>query len=201
MELKWGWLLSLGCACCAMIPLASAEPLPASLAGCAAETDAGLRLACYDREVPRLARPESKTDAKAINGAPVMAPAGRPAPGGPAADRPASDTPAAGTPPETSGQAAEDSFGLTGELRHKRQLEANAPPDLSRLTARVAAFSYKPRGEIVIRLDNGQVWEQAEADGDVTVKAGDAVTIKAGALGSFWLNTHASPLVRVKRKR
>jgi hypothetical protein len=201
MQLKWGWLFSLGYACCAVVPLASAGPLPASLAACAAETDAGQRLACYDREVPRLARPESKTEVKAGNGTPVVAPADTPALGMTGSGAAAADPPASATPPETSGQAAEDSFGLTGELRHKRQLEAKAPPDLSRLTARVAAFSYKPRGEIVLRLDNGQIWEQAEADGEVAMKAGDTVTIKAGALGSFWLNAHASPLVRVRRKR
>ena len=46
---------------CAAIPPAAAQDLSAALAGCRAEKDDALRLACYDREVGKLGQQSSGT--------------------------------------------------------------------------------------------------------------------------------------------
>ena len=55
-----------------------------------------------------------------------------------------------------------------------------------RISAIVTGIEKRPRGELVITLDNGQVWAQKEA-AYFPLKVGDPVAILAGALGSFRL--------------
>jgi hypothetical protein len=56
-----------------------------------------------------------------------------------------------------------------------------------RISATVTAIEKRPRGELVITLDNGQVWAQKEAGAYFPLKVGDPVAILAGTLGSFRL--------------
>jgi hypothetical protein len=53
------------------------------------------------------------------------------------------------------------------------------------MSAVVAAVSTKPRGELQVTLDNGQVWVQNQAVDYFPLKAGDKVEINVGALGSY----------------
>ena len=102
-------------------------------------------------------------------------------------------------PPDPHDPNAIDRFGLTPEMQHARQEEGRAPKELAQLNAHVTSVKYKPRGEIIIRLDNGQTWEQAEYDGDVSMSVGDPVTIKAGALHAYYLKPRLGRVVRVRR--
>jgi hypothetical protein len=86
-------------------------------------------------------------------------------------------------------------------MRHKRQVEGKAPTPLQQISAHITSVRYLPRGEIVVGLDNGQTWQQAEYDGDVTLDVGEAVTIKAGALTAYYLKPHAGRIIRVRRLR
>jgi hypothetical protein len=56
MYLRSRWLPLL-MSLCAVVPCARSESLPESVRACAQESDAGRRLACYDKEVARLNQP------------------------------------------------------------------------------------------------------------------------------------------------
>jgi hypothetical protein len=175
-----------------------AQTLPASVIACADETDVLKRLSCYDREVARYRTRESVAGAAALapgssGGAASGMPAGadaRPSPGPPAPG--ASGT---GSPAE---QQAE--FGMNSELKRKEQGPgATEPVKLDKITAKIASLSYKPHGESLLTLDDGQIWEEAENESHVPYHVGDEVTIKRGVLGAFYLSTPAVRGMRVKR--
>ena len=64
---------------------------------------------------------------------------------------------------------------------------AVANSKLQKLSANVTAISILRCGAFVVTLDNGQVWEQNQAEGPVFPDVGDAVTIEPGKLGSYFL--------------
>jgi hypothetical protein len=53
-----------------------------------------------------------------------------------------------------------------------------------RISATVTGIEKRARGELVVTLDNGQVWAQKEVGAFFPIKVGDAVSILAGSLGS-----------------
>ena len=67
-----------------------------------------------------------------------------------------------------------------------RAAEPQAPAP-KRMSATVTSIDKRPRGELVVTLDNGQVWAQKSADRYFPLEIGDTVEILAGALGSFRL--------------
>ena len=174
-------------------PQIGAQALPASVIACADEPDAAKRLSCYDREVRRLRTAASDTTASAAS-------AGAASTGSAGTD---SATTAPATPKVSAGPAsapsasAVDSFGLTGELQRK---EGEAPPPkLDKLTAHITGVSYKPYGKAIVTLENGQVWEEAEAGTHLPLQSGDVATIERGLLGAFYMSTAHVLGVRVKR--
>ncbi len=171
-------------------PIEAAESLPSGVRACAAQADAPRRLACYDKEVARLISEEAPPDTKPCPDAGCRndSHVGT-------SVRPDADSHA------TKGSSAEDEFGLDGELLRKRQKEGGGQAKLQQLTARVATISHRLRGEMVLRLDNEQIWEQSEDGPDLRIKVGDTVTIGRGALGSYWLSAHSSLAIKVRRTR
>jgi hypothetical protein len=95
-----------------------------------------------------------------------------------------------------------DTFGVHGsELARKREdskPESEAAP--KRISATVTAIEKRSRGELVVTLDNGQVWAQKEVSGFFPLKVGDPVAILAGTLGSFRLiaGNRATAVTRVQ---
>jgi len=191
-------VVAIGVLVAAGLPIASAHDTAASLLACAAEGDDARRLACFDAEVAQL-RKESR-----VGGATPVAPA---------AATPAGPTPAAGASAAASGAAAseaaspaaapptdetlspEEKFGLRGELNQEKMRE------IEELTATAAKVAAKPHGELVVTLDNGQVWAEIAPGSSIRLKVGDQVTIKAGALRSFILtapNGRSSKVTRVR---
>jgi hypothetical protein len=77
----------------------------------------------------------------------------------------------------------ETQFGV-----HNGALEATlvAPHREKRLLAVVSTISNRPRGELVVTLDNGQVWVQLQPT-TYPLRPGDHVEIDVGALGSYVL--------------
>jgi hypothetical protein len=150
------------------------------------ESNATQRLACYDREVPHAA---ASTRATAPTpGAATSAATPKPtSPTGTAAG-------AASTAPAPSDANA---FGLTPQLQRK-QPDAPPPPP-AKLTAHITAVSQRLRGESVVTLDNGQVWEEAEITSHLPLRIGDGITIKRGMLGAFYMSTKQVLGLRVKR--
>ncbi|MGH8174747.1 MAG: hypothetical protein ACREV5_00625 [Steroidobacter sp.] len=101
-------------------------------------------------------------------------------------------TPAASTAPE-------DKFGYRGQLA-RDELDRQAAKDaVERLDATVTEISTRPRGELVLTLDNGQVWAQKSVDTRARLKVGDKVAIKKASFGSFMLVTSAGRSTRVTR--
>lgn len=90
---------------------------------------------------------------------------------------------------------AEQRFGLSPGQEVAQA--AKAEP-LQSLDAKVASVSEISNGRIVINLDNGQVWRQVDTDVRITLKPGDAVSIKRNAMGSYWLSSEKRS-IRVKR--
>lgn len=97
---------------------------------------------------------------------------------------------------------ATQTFGVHGsELARSREAakpQLDEPP--KRITAMVQGIEQRPHGELVVTLDNGQVWAQKEKGAYFPLKAGDAVTILAGTLGSHRLiaGNRATPVTRVR---
>ena len=71
------------------------------------------------------------------------------------------------------------------------------------LTAKVTELATLAHGELLLTLDNGQMWQQKTADRALRVKVGDQVTIKRGSLNSFLLTSEAqrAESMRVSRVR
>lgn len=95
-----------------------------------------------------------------------------------------------------------DTFGVHGsELARSRddgKPQPDAPP--KRISATVTAIEKRARGELVVTLDNGQVWAQKEVGSYFPLEVGDPVSILAGTLGSFRLvaGNRATAVTRVQ---
>jgi len=147
----------------ALCQVSRADPpdVVAGMRACANEQDDSRRLACYDRSVGR--NPVEPPHSAASKPKPPPVPAG----------------------PEAVA-LAEQQFGMNPQLA-QQQAGAQAVPRLKELHARVVAVSRKPRGEPIVKLENGQVWQAA--DGEVTDRftIGNVVTIWTGAMGSYYM--------------
>ena len=151
--------------------LAAAPDPLANIRQCAADSDDRSRLACYDKQFRVL-------DARvAASAQPKIA----------------------ATEPGSAPATAEQRFGMNGQV--ERSNPTTQPPKIDHLAGRIAAVGYKPRGEAIIKLENGQVWEEAEGEDPVNLKVGDPVTIDTGVMGAYWLRFGKHGSVRVKRTR
>jgi glucose/arabinose dehydrogenase len=95
----------------------------------------------------------------------------------------------------------EEKFGLRGELKQEKAQKLPELQELEQLQAQVAKVTTKPHGELVVTLENGQVWTEIQTNSGARVKAGDRVAIKSGALGSFLLVAPNGRSTRVTRVR
>jgi hypothetical protein len=167
------------------VSAAFAQSLPPGVAACASEKDSLVRLTCFDREVAKYTQSSTSV---------------APAPAVPAVATPAAPAVAATPPPAASPSA--DEFGLTGELKRARdEARHTGSPAMTELHAAVTKISAKPYGELVLELDNGQVWTQNEKKSSFIIKVGDKVVIRAAKLGSFMLSTEDGATSRVHRTR
>jgi hypothetical protein len=156
--------------------LAAGQPAQAGFMDCASEQDDARRLACFDAAVAR-ARTQPTVAADAPSAAPAAA--------------------AAATVPLSK----EERFGLRGDLKEEKAKKAPELTELQELHATVTKVAAKPHGELVLSLDNGQVWYEIQANSGIRVKTGDRVTIKSGALGSYSVvapNGRSSKVTRVR---
>ena len=154
----------------------AAQSTSDALVACAKETDDARRLRCFDAVVADL------RSAPAAPAASVAATASAP-------------PPAASPPTPAASVSREDKFGARGDLDRERREE------LKEITAKVTEVGARPHGELVVTLDNGQVWAERTVNAKIKVKVGDTVKIEAGALGSFLLiapNGRSSKVSRVR---
>lgn len=190
---------------CGIAAAAWAQDVPAGLRACTAESDSARRLACYDREMARLATPPApspprsaappppaQTDVpsgSATSQAPQAAPQAPPPPEAPPPPPPAQPPqppPAAAAPSQPSAPPVSDGTSLSHRASAAWKALAGGGP--ARVTAHVARLERSPDSTI-FHLDNGQVWRQiGRATGDLSLRAGDSVTIEKH-LGSYWLSS------------
>jgi hypothetical protein len=176
----FSWLVAGLCACASAL---AAEALPPGLRACMSESDPTQRLACFDRESARLTQ----------ESAPVARRADPPASSPPAAAPTAAPAaPVAAVPAPT--QSAEDKFGYRGNIARAELDKKNAEErqGFEQLTAKVAELGTMPHRELLLTLDNGQVWQQKPGDRAMRIKVGDTVTIRRASLGSFLLTSEAA---------
>ncbi len=156
---------SIACAAAAWLaaaPAAFAGGNVDALLACRAIASAEARLACFDREASAFAAETPRAVAPAGAQAQPAPPPGLPDP--------------------------KQSFGLTDAAITEREVAAGVrPAPVTRIEAHLRELSIAADGRLVFALDNGQTWTQLRPEGgELLAKAGDAGTIKRGALGSYW---------------
>ncbi|HVS76195.1 MAG TPA: hypothetical protein VHE11_04625 [Steroidobacteraceae bacterium] len=168
----------------------SAQSVPAGLRACAADSDAGRRLDCYDREMARLL--------SAPAAAKAAPPAAEPKPAEPAT-APSTAAVQDAVQPAPASPASKPAAQAAPAPRHSmwRIFTGGAS---SPVTARVASLERWPDA-MILHLDNGQVWQQTgRASGDLSLQVGDEVTIEKH-LGSYWLSSRHVSNMKVRQKQ
>jgi hypothetical protein len=165
--------------------------VPGDLLRCTQLADDKNRLECYDEQMTRAGHPVAATSAKrsaSVKASPPSETHGT-SPAGTSSPKPAA-----------SSSAAPDDFGLAPEvMRKKREAESPGAAEPAESTGRVKSVSTRPHGEYRIEMDNGQVWVETLRTGGQPPAVGETVTIRRGALGSFYLTRTAGTALRVKR--
>lgn len=196
-------LTCLACSSLCAVPCAAAEPL-AGLLACRALTDPAARLACFDRETAALAAaPSPATAAAGTAGSAAAATPSAAASQAAVTTQPSSATPIAPAPGHPAPVLdAQQSFGLSGNAIAAHEEAAGArPKKLAKIEARIVALALAGNGRTVFTLENTQVWQQIESDGDMLAKLGDSATISRGFLGSYWLQLKNGRGCKVDRVR
>jgi len=185
----------------------------APLLTCRTLADQAARLVCFDRESARLApAAAAPTQAQAaapvpmpaqasaampaqiqvpaVTAAPVQAPAG----GGAAAQA------SAAMPGPALAANSKENFGLSDAAVAEKEVAAGArPKELRSIDAHIMAVSLASGGQATFKLDNGQVWRQLLAEGDLLARPGDPVTVSRAALRSYWLQVKSGRGCKVTR--
>jgi hypothetical protein len=155
------------------------------LRSCVKQADDAQRLSCFDREMARLPAVVQPAQPAAA-AAPVAQPSHAVAAAAPAAPA----------------QSAEEKFGYRGAIARKdvdaRAAETGA---VGELTAVVAKIVTRTHGEMIITLDNGQVWAQKAPEAYFHLKQDEKVIIKPGLLNSFTLVNAAGRSTKVTRQQ
>lgn len=180
------WLLLAAAAIPAGYVSAGAAQVSEGVRACMIENDDARRLACYDRELNRHAAKDSVATT-------VATPPAKPA-------AVSASTTSASTAVNT---ASPDGFGVRGSevARQRDQQQRRDNPGGEQLTAKVTAISQQPRGELVMTLENGQVWQQKQSGSYFPLKVGDRISIASGALGSYRLSAPSGRSTAVSRIR
>jgi hypothetical protein len=167
---------------------AAAGDLPQQCAAIGSDAE---RLACYDRI---FRAPSATAAASSAIGAAVPTAVAPVAPVATSAVAPSATTAAA-----PAAAALSDDFGLTEAAKRAREPEESRQQRPESISGAVASVARQPAGELVVTLENGQVWTQLQVDPRARVAVGDTVTIKTAALGSFLLVTANRYATRVRR--
>jgi hypothetical protein len=97
----------------------------------------------------------------------------------------------------TAGRMQQDSKSIA--VPDPAAQDRSAQKDSRHITAHVVSTDSE-HGQMVVHLDNGQVWEQVqEPTADMNLRAGDTVTIdKRSYLGSYWLGGRTQGVMKVR---
>jgi hypothetical protein len=151
-------------------------------------TDPAARLDCFDHEMQR----RHSLAARGPRVAPI-APVAEAAP--PVVPNAPSVTTAIQRPPDNT-------VGLDGkQLLRKRKEEGIQPEAVKPIVATIVRLQPRPGHLYYFELDNGQLWESTDTQGDLFLAPHETVTIKPGLLGAFFLLTQEGHSIRVHRLR
>jgi len=92
-------------------------------------------------------------------------------------------------------------FGLTEVQKRAQDPERARVASPESISAVVTAVGRQSTGELVVTLENGQVWAQAEVMTMARAAPGDTVTVRKAALGSYVMVTANRVAMRVRRVR
>ena len=149
--------------------------IPEGLIGCMDESESLQRLSCYDREMARL----SSTTNKILSA-------------------------------DTEDRTTADAGGITAGAPESRpvksddlvqqELQADGmPPQRANLTATIIKISKKRYGELIISLDNGQVWAEKIPSRSMRLNVGDIISIRQGRFGGYRLSGRGNRSTEVTR--
>lgn len=96
---------------------------------------------------------------------------------------------------------AQRSFGLSGSTIAAHEEAAVKRPQKAQIQAHIVGLALTGDGRTLFTLDNTQVWQQIESDGDMLAKLGDSATVSRGLLGSYWLQLKSRRGCKVTRVR
>jgi len=171
--------------CALSVLLIPAVGLAADASHCVTIADSAARLACYDTAYGRGAE----------NSAPAAESASR-AP----ADKPAAEAAgAAAATAITVDPVAE--FGLSESQKRAQNPERAKDVAPESITETVATVGRTAAGGLLVTLESGQQWAQAETLTKARVAPGDEVTIRKATLGSYMMVAPNKVAVRVRRVR
>lgn len=100
---------------------------------------------------------------------------------------------------EARRQRAMEEFGLNRQQVIERLPEQLREAEPDRIEGTVKGVVVRASGERVVTLENGQVWVLTQVTSRGRLAAGDRVTIREAALGSYMLVTSTGVALRAKR--
>ena len=189
---------------------------------CAAETDEAARLACFDRVAreqapPVPAEPQADADPQPVESSEPATPAAEPpdvevvpaaAPAAIAITKsaPAETAPAAATVPPVEQPTADvpetADVSAVGPAVPEEEDFVGPPSEANGdFTATVRRVARQPRGEHVVYLENGQVWQENVKNSYFPVEIGDTVTFRKRRFGGYRLITESGRAYEMKRLR
>jgi hypothetical protein len=93
----------------------------------------------------------------------------------------------------------EQQFGLPDRAVAAKEVAAGMrAADAQKIQAHIIGLSLAA-GRTVFTLDNGQVWRQLLAEGDMLARLGDVATISRGLFDSYWLELKSKRGCKVTR--
>jgi hypothetical protein len=97
---------------------------------------------------------------------------------------------------------SKENFGLPDAAIAKKEVAAGTrAADLPAIDAHITHVSVSADGQATFTLDNGQVWRQLLAEGDLLAAPGEPVTLSRGVFNSYWLRLKTGRGCKVTRIR
>lgn len=141
----------------------------AKLFDCRKIRDADERLACFDREVDAVIAAQQSSEIVITDQKQIQ-------------------------------ETREDLFGYNIPERGVLASGAEEAPKINQVTERLAEYRERSRGRDLIVLENGAKWMKTDSVPVIgTPKAGEEVTIKKGALGSYMIKISKRRAFRARR--
>jgi hypothetical protein len=96
-------------------------------------------------------------------------------------------------PPAVAPASREAEFGLTEQERRERERASGAAPVPEEIASTVLRVIVKRPDPPVLQLENGQEWRLLESSDFAPFRAGDHITIRRGAIGSYLASAKERP--------